>query len=81
MISLNAPVRTAAHSWPAGAKMAGLCVLTMVLFAVQSLPWHTAFLVALIGVYALPGRGFLRYGLTRLRPLWPFVSWLLFIDC
>ncbi len=32
MISLTSPVRTRAHDWPAGAKLAGLCLATLGLF-------------------------------------------------
>ena len=73
MISLTSPVETAAHHWPAGAKLAALCVLTMILFQVQSLAVLGLALVALLLCYAAPGRQFLRTGLSRLLVLWPFV--------
>lgn len=72
MISLTSPVETRAHGWPAGAKLAGLCGATMVLFAVQRLDWHLGFLAAALVIYAMPGRQFFQGGMRRLRVLWPF---------
>ncbi|MDX1784914.1 MAG: energy-coupling factor transporter transmembrane component T [Roseovarius sp.] len=74
MISLTSPVETRAHRWPAGAKLAALCVATMVLFAAQSLIFHLAVFAALLALYAAPGAVFLRAGLRRLRVLWPFLA-------
>ncbi|MFY9239777.1 MAG: energy-coupling factor transporter transmembrane component T [Roseovarius sp.] len=74
MISLTSPVETRAHCWPAGAKLAILCVATMVLFAMQSLTWHVVALGACLALYAAPGWVFLRAGLRRLWILWPFVG-------
>lgn len=74
MISLTSPVETAAHRWPAGAKLGALCVATVVLFAVNSLAAHVAFCAVMLGLYALPGRVFFRTGMSRLRLLWPFVA-------
>ncbi len=73
MISLTSPVKTRAHGWPAGAKLAALCVATLVLFAVQPLAPHLLFCLLMLALYALPGRQFLRTGLGRLRVLWPFI--------
>lgn len=73
MISLTSPVETAAHHWPAGAKLAALCVLTMVLFQVESLTALVLALIALLICYAAPGHQFLRTGLSRLLALWLFV--------
>lgn len=78
MISLTSPVRTMAHSWPAGAKLAALCVATVVLFSVQKIGWHLAFMTATALLYALPGRVFFRSGMVRLWGLWPFVA-LIFV--
>ncbi|MFV0408555.1 MAG: energy-coupling factor transporter transmembrane component T family protein [Paracoccus sp. (in: a-proteobacteria)] len=73
MISLTSPVRTWAHSWPAGLKLAVLCAATLALFFVMDITAMSAALVAAIGLYASAGRTFLRAGLRALRPLWPFV--------
>lgn len=74
MISLTSPVKTQAHVWPAGPKMAGLCVATIVLFFVNSLTTHIVILALVIGAYALPGPIFLCAGLRLLRILWPFIA-------
>ncbi|KIQ70048.1 Cobalt transport protein [Wenxinia marina DSM 24838] len=73
MISLTSPVRTRAHGWPAGPKLAGLCLATLLLFLADSLPVQAAALAATLGLYAACGGVFLREGLRRLRPLWPFL--------
>lgn len=73
MISLTSPVETRAHGWPAGGKLAALCLATMVLFAVADLSWHFGFLAGALTLYALPGRQFFQGGMRRLRVLWPFV--------
>ncbi|UWR22815.1 energy-coupling factor transporter transmembrane protein EcfT [Sulfitobacter sp. S190] len=77
MISLTSPVRTRAHGWPAGAKLAALCVATVALFAWSSLWVQGAVALLVLCIYAAPGPVFLRYGLRRLWPLWPFVVILL----
>ena len=40
MISLTSPVRTRAHDWPAGAKLAALCGATLGLFFIENLTAH-----------------------------------------
>ncbi|WP_298905007.1 energy-coupling factor transporter transmembrane protein EcfT [uncultured Aliiroseovarius sp.] len=73
MISLTSPIETRAHGWPAGLKLAGLCVVTIVLFQMQSLWFHLAAFATTLTLYALPGQSFLRAGLRALKVLWPFV--------
>ncbi len=73
MISLTSPIETRAHGWPAGLKLAGLCVVTIVLFQMQSLWFHLAAFATTLAFYALPGQSFLRAGLRSLKVLWPFV--------
>lgn len=73
MISLTSPIETRAHGWPAGLKLAGLCVATLVLFQMQSLWFHLAAFATTLVLYALPGYSFLRAGLRSLKVLWPFV--------
>lgn len=73
MISLTSPVRTRAHSWPAGLKLAGLALVTMTLFMVSDLRVLAAALAATLVLYALPGKVFFLAGLSRLSVLWPFV--------
>lgn len=77
MISLTSPVKTRAHGWPAGVKLGALCVVTVLLFAVQSPVWQAGFAVFMLGLYALPGRVFLFEGLRRLRMLWLFIALIL----
>lgn len=73
MISLTSPIRTRAHDWPAGAKLAGLCLATIGLMAITAPLGQVAALLATALVYAVPGRVFLLSGLRKLRPLWPFL--------
>jgi biotin transport system permease protein len=73
MISLTSPVRTRAHDWPAGIKLGALCAATIGLFYLGDPVRHAFLLLAVLGLYALPGAVFLRTGLGRLRILWPFV--------
>ena len=73
MISLTSPIETRAHGWPAGLKLAGLCVVTIVLFQMQSLWFHLAAFATTLALYALPGQSFLHAGLRALKVLWPFV--------
>ncbi len=74
MISLTSPVETRAHTWPAGLKLALLCLSTAGLFFLDRLSAHVLVLITIIGLYSAPGWLFLRYGLSRLWVLWPFIS-------
>ncbi|UXU76587.1 MULTISPECIES: CbiQ family ECF transporter T component [unclassified Paracoccus (in: a-proteobacteria)] len=74
MISLTSPVRTRAHDWPAGAKLAGLCLISTGLFLTDSPVVQALALALVLGLYALPGRDFARAGLAALRLVWPFVA-------
>ncbi|SFE76541.1 biotin transport system permease protein [Sulfitobacter brevis] len=84
MISLTSPVKTRAHSWPAGLKLGALCLATMALFAAGDIAWHLGFAAFAVLLYALPGSLFMREGLRRLWALWPFVvlvvGWHLLTD-
>jgi len=77
MISLTSPVKTRAHRWPAWAKLAALCLASVTLFALPFVVVQGAVALMVLGLYALPGAVFMRYGLRRLWPLWPFVALLL----
>lgn len=77
MISMTSPVRTRAHDWPAGAKLAALAVATSALFLTPGLWVQIVGIGATLALYALPGCGFLRHGLRQLRVLWPFMALLL----
>ncbi len=73
MISLTSPIETRAHSWSAGFKLAALCLSTLLLFSIHSLIIQVTFLTVVITLYALPGLVFMRYGLSKLSILWPFI--------
>lgn len=73
MISLTSPVRTAAHDWPAGPKLAALCMASVGLFAASDVRLQFCVGLLVLTLYALPGQLFFRHGLRRLWPLWPFI--------
>ncbi|WP_375753845.1 energy-coupling factor transporter transmembrane component T family protein [Vibrio sp. HN007] len=73
MISLTSPIETRAHHWKAGYKLAGLCFTTLGLFFIENLLFHSLFLIAVLSLYALPGKTFLKNGLLHLKVLWPFI--------
>ncbi|AXI44975.1 ABC transporter permease [Sulfitobacter sp. SK012] len=73
MISLTSPVETWAHRWPAGPKLLGLCLATVGLFALQGVVAQGVALLGVAVLYAAGGAVFLRSGMRRLWPLWPFV--------
>ncbi|WP_417474029.1 energy-coupling factor transporter transmembrane component T family protein [Leisingera sp.] len=74
MISLTSPVRTRAHDWPAGVKLGLLAGATFGLFMLSDLRLQTLAALAMLGLYALPGKRFFLSGMERLRVLWPFVA-------
>ena len=69
MLTLTSETQTTAHGWPAGVKLAGLLVWTLVLFQVPGLAWASAALaVAALAAFALGiGGDWLRL----FRVLWP----------
>lgn len=73
MISLTSPVKTWAHSWPAGLKLAGLCVSTVILFFITDLLTQALIAFCILTLYLLPGRAFLSAGWRHLRGFWFFV--------
>jgi biotin transport system permease protein len=74
MLTLTSPVPTPWHRLPAGAKLAGLFLFTMLLFAVDT-PWALVpVAVAVAALYLPGGKVFVRHGLRLLRPLLPFVA-------
>lgn len=77
MISLTSPIETRAHRWPAGVKLGGLCLASTGLFLLPGIGWNAAALALVLGLYAAPGRLFLRAGLRALRVVLPFVAILL----
>ncbi|MFT6090646.1 energy-coupling factor transporter transmembrane component T family protein [Sulfitobacter sp.] len=77
MISLTSPVKTRAHAWPAGVKLAALCAATLILFSFTALWFQLSMLAATVVLYALPGWQFFKTGMARLRILWPFMVLIL----
>ncbi|RPE63334.1 biotin transport system permease protein [Pacificibacter maritimus] len=77
MISLTSPIETRAHAWPAGVKLLGLCLATMVLFSQNGIVFHACAFLCIAATYASAGLVFLRYGAARLWGLWPFVVMVL----
>ena len=73
MISLTSDATTWMHRLPAGAKLAGLCAATALLFAQDTVAFHVAALAAVLALYLSGGPRFARAGLRPLRVLWPFV--------
>lgn len=73
MISLTSPVKTRAHGWPAGAKLAGLSAMTCGLFLTQNLALHAAVFAGVLLLSALPGRAFFFASIRHLRVLAPFI--------
>lgn len=76
MISLSSPIETWAHRWRAGPKLLALCLATVVLFQMDRVVPLVLCAGGVLVLYAAPGMVFLRVGLGRLRPLWPFVALL-----
>lgn len=72
MLTLTSPRETGLHRWPAGVKLAALCLFTLVLFRLST-PLTLAAVAGgvAIGHLAL-GRDIAVEGLRHLRPLWPF---------
>ena len=73
MLTLTSPVEIWAHRVPAGAKLAGLALATMGLFALTSPLPLAAAAAGTVALFATGGLRFARAGLGLLRPLWPFV--------
>ncbi|MFC3024494.1 energy-coupling factor transporter transmembrane component T family protein [Vibrio zhugei] len=74
MISLTSPVNTRAHHWPAGLKLAALCVTTLTLFFIENLMIQAGVLLGVMCLYALPGWRFFQHGWKALSLLLPFIA-------
>ena len=72
MLTLTSPRETALHGWPAGLKLAGLCLFTLALFQLTSPLWLAGVALALAAGHLALGRDIAAEGLRLLRPLWPF---------
>ncbi|UWP90790.1 energy-coupling factor transporter transmembrane component T family protein [Aliiroseovarius crassostreae] len=74
MISLTSPIKTPAHDWPAGVKLALLGGATVVLFSARTIPPQLAGFVLMVVLYVLPGVEFAKAGWRAVRVIWPFVA-------
>lgn len=72
MLTLTSPRETPLHGWPAGVKLAGLCLFTLGLFQLNSPFWLAGVALAVMGAHLMLGRDIALAGLRLLRPLWPF---------
>lgn len=73
MLTLTSPVKTGAHSVPAGPKLAALGLVTVILFAMTTPLALTMALAILSLVVASCGSIFSMALIRSLRPLWPFL--------
>ncbi|USD68178.1 energy-coupling factor transporter transmembrane component T [Vibrio sp. SCSIO 43136] len=73
MISLTSPIKTRAHQWRAGPKLAALCFATLGLFYIENLAVHLFILVTIGALYLLPGKVFFLSGWKHLKIILPFV--------
>ena len=73
MLTLTSPIETWAHRWPAGVKLGLLCLWTALLFQITAPLWLALAALAVLGLMASCGTGFLQSALRLLRPLWPFI--------
>lgn len=73
MLTLTSPVDTPLHRWPAGVKLAALCLFTLLLFRLSAPLPLAAIAMALAGLHLAFGRAFAAGALRQLRPLWPFL--------
>lgn len=72
MLTLTFPHETPLHRLPAGAKLAALCLLTLLLFRLNGVVPLAACAVAVAALHGLGGMALLRRGAAAIRPLWPF---------
>ncbi|MCR9085596.1 MAG: energy-coupling factor transporter transmembrane protein EcfT [Rhodobacteraceae bacterium] len=74
MLSLTSEQVTPYHRWPAGPKLLAVCIVTAVMFSAGSIILSGIACLLLFGLYAVPGRAFLREGVRGFRVLWPFLA-------
>ncbi len=73
MLTLTSPVETPLHHIRAPAKLAALCLFTILLFRLDQ-PLALAIALGLVAlVHLTQGAAFAAHALRLLRPLWPFV--------
>jgi biotin transport system permease protein len=74
MLTLTFPFETPLHRLPAGAKLAALCLVTLLLFRVSGLVPLAFCAMAVAALHGLGGIALLRRGAAAIRPLWPFAA-------
>lgn len=72
MLTLTCPVETWLHRRRAGAKLAALCLFTVLLFRLGNPVWLGVAFTTVLALAASGGARFLRMALRLLLPLWPF---------
>ena len=72
MISLTSDIRTPWHRLPAGPKLLALCLWTLALTWVGTVPVALAACGVVAALYLPGGVAFLRQGVWLLKPLWVF---------
>lgn len=73
MLTLTSPIETWAHRWPAGVKLASLCICTVILFALHSPIALAAAALFALALIASAGQVFFHQSIKMLRPLIPFI--------
>ncbi len=74
MLTLTSPIETWLHRVPAGGKLAGLALATLVIVPMTDLRWIAVMAVLVGGLYLMQGAAFARAGARMLRPLWPVLA-------
>lgn len=72
MLTLTSPVETPLHRLPAGAKLAALCAVTVLLFRLNDPAPLALVALGLALLHLALGRAFAAHALRLLRPLLPF---------
>ena len=73
MLTLAAPQKTIFHKISAGQKLLALCVVSTILFQIESLTVLACLTTAMVALYLSQGLSFAKFGAHMLWPLWPFV--------
>lgn len=74
MLALTLPRRTWAHDVPAGWKLAGLALLSAILFPIDNLLILSAAMLAVIALHLVTGLDVSRYALWMMKPIVIFAA-------
>ncbi len=77
MLALTLPRKTIAHSIPAGWKLAGLAIISALVFPIDSLAVLTGLLAGIIALHLVLGRDVLKYAIWMMRPIAVFAGVIL----